>query len=437
MHLNREVLYDFLLGKLALHQNREVVRHLLSGCETCRRMSRDVWQGEKEPEDIDLSALAAEVWHQGRAFDKEKEAAPKLVARLEELPTNRQLLVARNNQRYWTRAVCELLADEAFDSSHGDVDRAVRLATLATVLADSLPDERYGKGVANDVRARAWSVLGHAQRAASRLFEAEDSLARAETLLGDGTGDPCVIGRVWYRQALLRHAQRRFAEALELHRRAAREFAAGRDSHLVGCSLIDRARTLRELGDLNGAVESIRAGMAKLDLERSARMGLVAKHNLTLYLQERGETEEAMHLLGELLPLHAKFGGKVDKLRLRWLEGKLAHLQDDLDRAGEAFREVREAFISRSMPYDAALVTLDLSAVYLKRESYAHVLQLAGEMLAIFRGLGIDRESIAALFLLEQAAAAREVSLTLLAELASYLKRARHEPSLVFEPSRS
>ena len=435
MHLDRDVLYDFLLGKLASHQNREVVRHLLTGCSICRRVSRDVWEGAAVPKDLDLSALASDVWKQGRAFDREKEAAPELVDRLEQLTPERQLLVGRNNPRFWTRAVCELLTARAFESCHSDVDRALAQATVATVLSDSLPDEQYGRSVANDVRAQAWSVLGHVQRAASRLYEADDSLARAETLLESGTGDPCLLGRVWYRTALLRHAQRRFDEALTLHRRAAREFAAGRDTHLVGCSLVDRAQTLRELGDLHGAVQSIRAGMAKLDLERHPRMGLVAKHNLTLYLQELGETEEAMHLVGELLPLHAQLGGNVDRLRLRWLEGKLAHLQGDLERAGESFREAREAFIARSMPYDAALVSLDLAAVYLRQESYANVLQLAGEMLAIFRALQIDRETIAALFFLERAAATREVSLALLAELAAYLKRARHEPGLVFEPS--
>ena len=435
MHLDREVLYDFLLGKLASHENREVVRHLLTGCEICRRVSRDVWDGAAVPEQIDLSALASEVWHQGRSYDKEKEAAPGLVAKLEELTPERQLLLARNNSRFWTRAVCELLIDRAFDSCETELDNALRQATLATVLSDSLADEQYGRGVANDVRARAWSLLGHVQRAASRLYEAEDSFARAEAALDGGSGDPCILGRVWYRKALLRHAQRRFEEALTLHRHAAREFAAGQDAHLIGCSLVERARTLRELGDLQGAVQSIRAGMAKLDLERRPRMELVAKHNLTLYLQELGETEEAMHLVGELLPLHAQVGGKVDKLRLRWLEGKLAHLQGDLERGRDAFREVREGFVARSMPYDVALVSLDLAAVYLKLERYADVLRLAGEMVAIFRSLQIDRETIAALFFLEQAAATRGVSLALLAELASYLKRARHEPGLVFEPS--
>ena len=61
--------------------------------------------------------------------------------------------------------------------------------------------------------------------------------------------------------------------------------------------------------------------------------------------------------------------------------------------------------------------------------------RLAGEMLTMFRALRIDREAIAAVYFLQRAAAARNVSVALLAELASYLRRAREEPGLVFEPS--
>ena len=436
MHLDREVLYDFLLGKLGAQRNREVVRHLLTGCETCREVSRDVWEGAEVPADIDLSAIAARVWEQGRAFDREREAAPDLVAELERLTPERQVLVARNSARFRTRAVCELLCDEAVATCGSEPELAVQRATNATLLAEGLTVERYGKAVVKDVQARAWSVLGHAHRAASRLFEAEDAFKHARRALEGGSGDPCQLGRVWYLEAILRDAQRRFDEALDLYRRAAREFQAARDMHRLGCVQIDRARTLRELGDLRGAVRSVRAGMSRIDPERNPRMALVGKHNLTLYMQELGESEEATRLISELLPLHARLGGAIDTVRLRWLEGKVADLQGDHERGREAFEEVRREFIERSLPYDAALVSLDLAAVHLRQERYADVLRLAGEMLTVFRALEIDRDAIAALFFLERAAAARQVTLALLAETASYLKRAREEPGLVFEPSR-
>lgn len=434
MHLDREALYDFLLGKLSAQRNREVVRHLLTGCEACRRISREVWQGETAPPEIDLSALAGEVWRQGRASDKEWEAAPDLLAELLALTPERQTLVARNSARFRTRAVCELLCEEACSACSSDAEMAVQLANVAALIASGLSRERYGRGVANDVEAHAWATLGHAQREAARHFEAEEAFRQAKELLREGSGDARVSGRVSHLEAILRHAQRRFDEALRLFHRATREFAAAGDEQRLGGARIDLARTLREIGDLEGAVRSVRSGLALIDARRHPRKVLAGKHNLTLYLQELGESDEAMQLIAELLPLHARFGGEVDRLRLRWLEGKIAHLQGDLERAGGAFEEVREAFIERSMPYDAALVSLDLAAVHLQRERFSEVLRLTGEMVTIFRALRIDRETIAALYLLERAAAARQVSLGLLAELAAFLKRARSEPGLVFEP---
>ncbi len=217
MHLDREALYDFLLGKLESHQNREVVRHLLTGCETCRKVSREVWEGVQVPDDIDLSAIAAQVWKQGRAFDRERDAAPDLLVELEELTPERQVLMARNSPRFQTRALCELLCQESIAACASDAELAVQRATVATLLADELPRGQYGRGVVNDVQARAWSVLGHAQRAANRPFDADDCFAKAKSLLADGSGDPCQIGRVWYLEAILRHrpaALRRGAEAL-------------------------------------------------------------------------------------------------------------------------------------------------------------------------------------------------------------------------------
>ena len=169
MHLDRAVLYDFLLGKLPVHRNREVVRHLLTGCEACRKVSREVWEGVEVPDSIDLSAIAAEVWQQGRAFDREREAAPQLFLELEELTAERQVLLARNSPRFQTRALCELLCRESIAACASDPELAVQRATVAVLLADELPRGQYGRGVVNDVQARAWSVLGHAQRAANRL----------------------------------------------------------------------------------------------------------------------------------------------------------------------------------------------------------------------------------------------------------------------------
>ncbi len=435
MHLDREVLHAFLRGELARTETRRVVRHLLAGCQPCREVARELAEGVAPPPEIDLTAIARDVWEKGQAFDREKRAAPALVAELEAQTPARQLLLVTNSGRFRNRAVCALLCDSALALCPQDPHQAVARATLARELAETLPVERYGKGMVNDARARAWSVLGHAQRETSELRAAEASFARAVELVGRGSGDPVEIGRVWYLKAMLRHTQRRFDEALALYRRAEREFHAARDHQLVGSVHIDRARTLYELGDLERAVARVRAGLEMLDPERNPRMSLVGKHNLTLYLQQLGRTREALEMVGELLPLHAQVGGGADRLRLVWLEGKIAHAQGDLERAARKLRTVREGFIERTLPFEAAQASLDLAAVCLRQGDLAQVERLARETVEVFGALGVDREAIAAVALLERAVRSRDVSLTLVAELAAYLKQAARHPGLVFRPA--
>ena len=119
-HLDRRALHDFLLGKLGAKENRQVVRHLLSGCGPCRRIARELWRGEEAPAEIDLTAIAQRVWERGRAFDREKEEAPALVAELEDLSPARQLLVVQNSRRFQTRGICELLTDRALEARRSD-----------------------------------------------------------------------------------------------------------------------------------------------------------------------------------------------------------------------------------------------------------------------------------------------------------------------------
>ena len=104
-HLDRDVLHDFLRGKLGRKKNREIVRHLMAGCEPCRRLARELWQGEPLPAEIDLAAIARRVWTLGQAFDREKAEASALVAELEKLSPARQRLMVKNSQRFQTRGV--------------------------------------------------------------------------------------------------------------------------------------------------------------------------------------------------------------------------------------------------------------------------------------------------------------------------------------------
>ena len=301
---------------------------------------------------------------------------------------------------------------------------------LASRISESAPVEQ----VNHDLAARAWSVLGNARRISSDLQGAEDAFDQAWTALESGSADPVEEAELEWLHGLLHHAGRRFAIALLCFDRAARLYKTAGDAHLVGKALAEKARTLGESGDSEGMIAQLRRAIPLLDADREPRLLLVAQHNLTWALKESGRLDEALASLQEILPLHARSAQPMDLLRLRWLEGKLAHAQGELHRAEVAFREVCDGFLERQVPYDAALAALDLASVYFEQDRLGEMKRLAAESLPVFRSLGIQREALAALALFEQAVERERITLRFIAELADYLQQARSNPKLAFQP---
>jgi hypothetical protein len=85
------------------------------------------------------------------------------------------------------------------------------------------------------------------------------------------------------------------------------------------------------------------------------------------------------------------------------------------------------------MAYDAALVTLDLTALCAKEGDTDEVKRLSLEMARIFRAQDVPREALAALLFFEKAAEREIATAKLAREVAAFLTQLRGEPDLRFE----
>jgi hypothetical protein len=97
------------------------------------------------------------------------------------------------------------------------------------------------------------------------------------------------------------------------------------------------------------------------------------------------------------------------------------------------FLETRDGFVRQGTGYDAAMVSLDLTEMYLKEGRTADVQRLAGEMVAIFAAQDVHpgvTEAMATLLLFQDAARREEVTAPLVRELTLYLEAARVDPGL-------
>lgn len=441
-HPSRQVLESFVSGKLASDLTREVVCHLLTGCEECRQVTSEIWplgahpRSERWPEfESTFRRVVAQVRDREAGVSEERKRAEALLEELESHPPSRQLLLVLNSQRFHSWFLAELVLERVVTTGFNDPARALELAELGVALCDRLSEQRYGVRLINDLRARAWGCLGNARRVNSLLAEAAEAFQRGAEFLAEGTGDPLEEASFVIRQARFVQAQRDFRPATRLYDRAIAIYRRTGDTHLMGRTMIDKGTCYHSAGELDRAIVSTQEGLKHLDRKRDGRMALVAKHNLSLYLSEDGNVDQAMRLLKEILPLYAGRKNAMDLLRLRWLEGRLAQAQREFDRAEEAFEEVRKGFTDRGIPYDAATVSMDLATIYLEQGRYRELQTLASETLGIFRNLGVQREILAALELFRKATEARQLSIRWVGELATFLNEARSKPGLRFKPS--
>jgi hypothetical protein len=120
----------------------------------------------------------------------------------------------------------------------------------------------------------------------------------------------------------------------------------------------------------------------------------------------------------------------LDLIRTRWLEGNLCAGLGQREEAVGALEEVRQAL--KKLPFDFALVSLDLALVFREEGRMAEVQELAVEMVAIFTELEVHREAFAAVALFREAAARGAVTEGLVRRLQDFLAKARGNRGLKF-----
>src|ERR1044071_1073902 len=144
-HVRRE---DFRSGRLPRTEIREILRHLLEGCPTCRRqMARYVTlEKDVEPSESASSADYATAFAAARrvlrrhqtAFSAEQAAAPGLLRELSALPFERQWARITSEPRFQTWALCDLLLEASREQGFKDPGRALELAELGAAVAAQL-----------------------------------------------------------------------------------------------------------------------------------------------------------------------------------------------------------------------------------------------------------------------------------------------------------
>jgi len=459
-HLDAEALEAILRGEENVPGlGRRLIRHLLALCPQCRRTWEGAMAGRQEASPgsgFDLAStlrsgeapnpagstrsyedVFEKVLARLRAcqadLERERAEAPALLAELATAPEPRQECLLREDARFHTWGVANLLLLESQGATFEDPEVARTLAHLAVFVAERLDPAFYGAAFRRDVLALAWACLGNARRVGTDLRGAAVALDAAEEHLERGVGDPLTRAQVLTLKASLRRDQRRFAEAEALLNAVIAIYRQVGEPHLEGRSLIKQAEGFRTSGRPADALPLLRQALGLIDEGEDARLLLCAHHNLASCLVDLGRLEEAEAVLADSRPLYDRHPDFSTRLRRRWLAGSLAAARGEEGEAEAAFTEVHRGFIDRGLGYDAALVALDLAALHAAAGRTEEVKALAEEMLPIFRSRDVHREAIATLLIFQRAALAEAVTVDMVRQMAEHLRQARHNPELRYE----
>jgi tetratricopeptide (TPR) repeat protein len=376
-----------------------------------------------------FTATLARGLRQAKAAQAREEAEEAFSRLMLCTPTERQALPSIFPEyRTWVLAV--RVAEASVEAAADDAERALELAELACSIAGRVDEE---PGFCLRLQGHCLGRRGNAWRVANEVDRSGEDFARAWELWRAGSdADPPLLPE-WQMlslEASLRRDQQRYPEALDLLDRA--KVAADGDRAAEGRILLQREHVYERMGDGERARAVLAEAAPVIEGCGEARLAFLHRFKTVRNLVHLGRFAEALALWPRVLELAAGQGKKLEQLRVRWVEARLrAGLGERLE-AMAIFVEVQREFTRLRLPYDAALVSLELAVLWLEDGRTAEVRELALEMAWIFKSKGIAREALAALRLFcdaaQRDAATLELALRVRAEVeATRCSAPRHE----------
>jgi tetratricopeptide (TPR) repeat protein len=450
MHIGKEEIEGFLTGRLDAAESKRMLHHL-GGCFPCRRRLRaaaEILLGDKpwmaaEPvaEDQYEEALARSTTfarNLGRRWRKEREKLERALVLIDQAPggLGDESFPWRQAQALHGWPLCEALLRKSYEARFTDPKRMLSLAASAVGVAKHIKVDKYPwPGFVADLRARAFAELGNAYRVNDRFSEADVAFEQAISFFEEGTGDSLLQARVLDLFASLKSAQRKLDDAIALLDQVHSLYLEAGDSHLAGRALISKGSNSLYQGYPNDAVRLLQDGLKMLDDQKDPHLEVLTRLNIMDALTKAGRHREASLQLLQSGLREKLVDTPLILVKLRWVEGKIHAGLDRPAKAERAFVDVRQEYLRLGQFYDAALVGLELAAVWLQQGKAAQVRTLAEEMYETFAELGVQPEAARALYFVREACLYQAVTVAMIERVRQFLERLPWHPGLRFEPA--
>lgn len=386
--------------RMPLERKREVFAHLLRSCPECRARTQELL-GSPDPM---RQVLVQLLW---------REAALAALAPLEGLP------------------LCQALLERSWALRHDDPKGMIFLAELAADTAAHLDPVLYGPATVADARARACGELANAYRVRDDFVEAGHTFDKALRFLKKGTGDPALKARLYDLQASYFGTRREFSlafAALDVVHTLHLEMG---DEHLAGRALITKALYTFYQGKTKRAMAINQEGLSMIDESRDPALVSNALHNQVLFLIHDGHCLEARRFLFRNRPQVLR-GGRINELKVRWLEGRISYGLGDFPGAETAFQEVRAGFEAEEKGFHTALSLLDLSLVWLRQGRAGEAEKAVSQATEVFYALKVP-EVYSTMVVLNEALRLGKATVELVEDVVNRIRRWQINPDTPLE----
>src|SRR5579863_322943 len=439
-HLSADLFRRFLDGRTDNEQSKEIVRHLIHGCEECTALgSRLVsesgyWfpkRGFAASDDAYETAVEASFCFATK--EERRMAVERLLgwgqwAAVQPLPPDerRRLVLADRDYHHW--GFYRALLDAAHAYGFSDPRAGVNVVELALAVSELLSVAKVGgEDAATDLRAKGYAIIGNARRLASDLAGAREAIDEAWRLHDEGTRDPLEKAQIISFDASYIRMMGDFEAAESVLEEALRIYVTAGDSHMQGRTLIKMGDAIGYVNPERGILHLTRA-IDLINTSREPRLELCAQHDLAHFLSDAGSPEEALALLDRARPLYKQFPDDWTQLRLHWLEGRIARGLGHLDEAVHIFRQVFQAFRERDLHYDLVMAAIDLAEAQVAQGSHEAAARLAAEIYTAMGAWGLHRHALTAWLMLENALELRQAE-DLFGKIRIYFRRRWHNPA--------
>lgn len=325
--------------------------------------------------------------------------------------------------RFRSRACAQLLLAESRRRVVGEPRLAARLAALVPRVLRWLP-AADGAPWAWALHARAEAYRANAERVAGDLpAAAERFRALRRRLRRRPLEDGAAAAEIDSLEASLWIDQRRFSAARDLLRRAVAGARRCGHRRVLRRALIITAIVHRIQGRPEEALDALAAARELDDPHERSYERACFTGTRVLALCDLGRYQDAARLLDAEEEVF-----EVSRHSAAYRAGMRGRVALGLERWAEAadrFRAARAALLELGRDYDAALTCLDLAHAHLGAGDTARLRQLAVEIVPLFQARDVERETLAVLRLLAEAAAQDRATDTLVSELRRRLHAGR------------